>query len=337
VNNDTLRQLLAESATDEALGPSRVNLDRIVVAGRRSLIMRRAAIGLVAVGVLGASLAVPLWVRGPTTAPQQVTIPAATTATDDPAHTGAPATTAELIEAWALELESGPTAPASSPGQTITVTVHSVLDGEPTEPGRFSVEREGLMLVDGGEFSIEQRDRFAQTGPTFLMPTAEWFSGLDTHPESLLQVIKAGGCWVPCANDYQVFGAIADLLRMGDITVPPTVRAGLMRVLGSLDGTTAYEATVDGRELWAIGFPEGPFTVLELYFDPATKRYTGSGALTVATTPDLPECTPRVIVSTDTHQNLDRSSVPEWCNSAIPLPQPVRNNYGFTQQALVTP
>src|SRR5262245_61148573 len=60
MNEHGVRQLLHESAADELLGPPGVDLDRVVAAGRQSVARRRAAAGALAVGVLGAAVAVPV-------------------------------------------------------------------------------------------------------------------------------------------------------------------------------------------------------------------------------------------------------------------------------------
>ena len=60
MNEHGVRQLLHESAADEVLGPPGVDLDRVVAAGRRSVAWRRAVVGALATGVLGAAVAVPV-------------------------------------------------------------------------------------------------------------------------------------------------------------------------------------------------------------------------------------------------------------------------------------
>lgn len=172
-----------------------------------------------------------------------------------------PLTTAELIEAWARDLEAGPLPPPATPGQLIQPSNRILSNGQWTEqpPGHITIEREGLLIVDNAEFGYrdsfqqyvaQQRAEFAQVGPSWQYPTAEWLEALDPSPTSLRQA-----CGNLCYDDWSTWHAVQeDLLVKGDVVLPPRVRAGLLRLLGTLDGVTAYEDTVDGRGSARAGF-----------------------------------------------------------------------------------
>lgn len=301
-----------------------------------------AAVAVTTSLVLGQS---PPPVTGPTAAPATSGM-----STGDPT-TPAPPTTAELIEAWARDLETGPLPPPAAPGQLLLPSYRVFSDGQWTEQpaGHITIERDGLLVVDNAEFGYrasfqayvaQQRAEFAHMGPSWRYPTAEWLEALDPSPASLRQA-----CGDECYTDWSIWARISDdLLARGEIVVPPRVRAGLLRLLGTLKGVTAYEDTVDGRPVRVVSLPDTfdvrpgltlSYSRAELYIDPALNRFVGSGVLQTGRSPDLPQC----------HQNgvIDVTATPrpgppgDECFEVIPVDPPERVSITLWEQTVVTP
>jgi len=285
--------------------------------------------------------------------------PPGTTPTAQPGTTvtttPAPPTTAELIEAWARDLAAGPPAPPVVPGQLILPSSRMFADGQWTEepPGHITVERDGLLIVDNAEhgwrdsfqqYVAQQRAEFADQGPSWRYPTAEWLAALDPSPASLLAAIQSTACGGECVlTGWQVWNEIESVLARGEVVLPPRVRAGLLRLLGTFDGVTAYEDTVDGRPVRVVSLPDtieiGPGRTAsssraELYIDPSLNRFVGSGIVQTTRTPDLPQCQSSVIDVTAT----PRPGPPgDECFEVIPVDPPERVGITLWEQTLVAP
>jgi hypothetical protein len=259
----------------------------------------------------------------------------------------APPTTAELIEAWARDLESGPPPPPVVAGQTITVTERRFSEGVwSVEPG-LAIEREGLIIIidspaNDGRASVqsfieEQRAEFAEVGPSWRYPTAEWLEALGPSPANLISLMQGPLVFTPS----QVIDAIQELLSKGEIILPPRVRAGLLRLLGTLDGVEAYEATVDGHRLRVVAVPlrsqVGPATTVtygshEMFIDPNAHRFVGSAWLRTARAPELPQC----VTTGNANDPPPPRPTGDECFEVIPLAEPEREMITLWEQALVS-
>ncbi len=84
----------------------------------------------------------------------------------------------------------------------------------------------------------------------------------------------------PCGDGRDDFAwdVVSDLVRRGDAVLPARVRAGIIRLLGTIDSVTAQDVTVDGQTYWAIGI-DGDNLRPELYLARGTGQFVGSGAL----------------------------------------------------------
>jgi hypothetical protein len=245
---------------------------------------------------------------------------------------------AALIEAWALDLEGGPAAPPAVAGQTITA-VH-VTSGPAGGSTTLTVEREGAIVVADSQYPDQasyqryvddQRDTFADAGPSLRHPTAAWLAALDPSPGNLRPLVSAScDC---AAAPALMFATVEELLGRADLVLPPRVRAGLLRVLATIPGITAYEATVDGRPYRVVAL-EGPTAARELFIDPLTRRFAGAAFLITGRAPDLPQC--------QTPSNpADRTAQPRptgaECQEVVTLDQPARESVTVWEQTLVTP
>jgi hypothetical protein len=279
--------------------------------------------------------------------------PPGTTPTVQPgsAVTTTEATTAELIEAWARDLEAGPPAPPAVPGQLILPSSRRFADGQWTDepPGHITVERDGLLIIDNAEHSsresfqqyvAQQRAEFAQQGASWRYPTAEWLEALDPSPASLLAAIQSTACGGEC-TEWQVWNEIESMMARGEVVLPPRIRAGLLRLLGTFDGVTAYEDTVDGRRVRVVSLPDTvevrpgltlSYSRAELYIDPDLNRFVGSGILETGRSPDLPQCVNTGIGATP----LPRPTGDE-CLEVVPVDPPVRVAIRLWEQTLETP
>lgn len=319
---------------------------RAVGAAGRKAVRPRArwlALPATAIGVTAATITASLML-GQTPGP--VAEPTARPATSVPT-TVAPPTTAEIIESWARDLEAGPLPPPVGPGQLIIASVRQLQDGQWTERSAdVTIERDGLLLVDNAEFGdrgsfqayvTQQRTEFATIGPSWRYPTAEWLEALDPHPDGLRLA-----CGTGCSDDWQTWNAVWSLVSKGDLVLPPRIRAGLLRLLGALDGIAAAEATVDGRRLWVVAAPTrsqvGSGTTVsyhsqELYIDPVLHRFVGGGTLRTGRAPDLPQCVP---FGGPSHPVNPRPTGTE-CEVVIPLAEPEREMVTLWEQTVVTP
>jgi len=286
--------------------------------------------------------------------PPPVTEPTAAPATPAPT-TPAPPTTAELIEAWARDLEAGPPAPPFVPGQLIRPSLRLFSNGQWTEQtGQVTIEREGLLVVDNAEFGsrdsfqqyvAQQRAEFAQLGPSWRYPTTEWLEALDPNPASLLAAIQSAGCPGGCVlTPRQVVNEVESLLANGEIVLPPRVRAGLLRMLGTFEEVHAYETTVDGRQVRVVSLPDRfeprpgltlSYSRVELYIDPALNRFVGSGVLQTGEVPDLPQCRYNGVI--DVTATPRPGPTGDECFEVIPVDPPVRGSITLWEQTLVTP
>lgn len=315
---------------------------------------RWLAIPATAVGVAAVAVTTTL-VLGQS--PPPGTTPTAQPATSNSATgaptTPAPPTTAELIEAWARDLAAGPPAPPAVPGQLILPSSRMFASGQWTDepPGTVTVERDGLLIVDHAEhgqltsyqaFVAQQRAEFAELGPSWKYPTAEWLEALDPSPASLREAIQSAACPGGCILTVrQIWGDIEEFLSKGEVVLPPHVRAGLLRLLGTFDGVTAYEDTVDGRPVRVVSVPDTiemrpgltlSYYRMELYIDPSLNRFVGSGILKTNRSPDLPQC-----VSTGNSATPRPVPTGDECFELIPVDPPERVRFTLWEQTLVTP
>jgi len=332
------RSTVDEPAAD-ALARARTRALTGGAAARRTerRVGRWVVLPAVATAVAAAAVTASL-VLGQTPAPvAQPTIkPAAPT-------TPPPPTPAQIIEAWATELESGTPAPASAPGQHIAYTARLYSGGEwTTQPGGLA-EREGLIIVDSPandgrqsfqDYIADQRAEFAATGPSWRMPTVGWLDTLDASPAGLRQA-----CGAACHDDQQTWSAVEDLVSKADLVLPPRVRAGLLRLLGTIDGVTVSQATVDGQTLRIVAHPDESrapsgtmysYATNEIYIDPTTGRFAGTGVLGTARLADLPQCP---MMGTDAAYVVPTA---DECYAPVPI-EPVRTSITLWQQTLTTP
>ncbi len=297
---------------------------------------RWVAIPAVAAGVAAVAITTSLVLaQAP---PPSPTAPTAPTMPASPTALPRPTTLAEVaarIEGWALELESGPQAPPVAPGQTIVAV--QVTNGD---EATLTIEREAAIVIADSRYSDQasfqryvddQRATFAATGPSLRHPTAEWLESLDPSPENLRSLLTAA---CDCDTSEQQFATVEELLGRADLVLPPRVRAGLLRVLATLPGITAYEDTVDGRPYRMVALTGRGGSQRELLIDPATQRFAGAASLTTGRAPDLPQC------ATPSNPN-DRTAQPlptgAECQEVIPLSRVVRDSVTVWEQTLVTP
>src|SRR5262249_46380929 len=153
----------------------------------------------------------------------------------------------------------------------------------------YHVDPNGLIMLDGQpgasfqEYVAQEQATYRQDGPSIRQPSPAFLASLDASPEHLRALLEAffvtcppdPGCTV--ANDaWQMFSAIADLSRKGDVILPPAVRAGLLRLIATFPDLTAEPVTLDGHSYVAVGIPDKEKTSRgELLVDPATARVVG--------------------------------------------------------------
>jgi len=247
--------------------------------------------------------------------------------------------------------QPGSAAPPAVPGQLILPSSRRFADGQWTDepPGHITVERDGLLIIDNAEHSsresfqqyvAQQRAEFAQQGASWRYPTAEWLEALDPSPASLLAAIQSTACGGEC-TEWQVWNEIESMMARGEVVLPPRIRAGLLRLLGTFDGVTAYEDTVDGRPVRVVSLPDTvevrpgltlSYSRAELYIDPDLNRFVGSGILETGRSPDLPQCVNTGIGATP----LPRPTGDE-CLEVVPVDPPVRVAIRLWEQTLETP
>jgi len=222
---------------------------------------------------------------------------------------------------------------------------------DPRAARPITVERDGLLVVDNAEYGsresfqqyvAQQRAEFAEQGPSWRYPTAEWLAELDPSPASLRAAIQSTACGGPCILTVrQIWSDVESVMSKGEIVLPPYVRAGLLRLLGTFDGVTAYEDTVDGRPVRVVSLPD-PIEIrpgltlsyyrMELHIDPIRNRFVGSGILKTNRSPDLPQC----VSIGNSATPLPRPTGDE-CFDLVPVDPPERSQITLWEQTLVTP
>jgi hypothetical protein len=230
-------------------------------------------------------------------------------ATGTPAQSAAPSPDApsarRLINDLAELAESGPPQPDVAPDQLIEVELRYQNTPGAWTTETYRLEAEGLIkseheLGDRDSFqqyAADQRREFEQAGPSLRQPTAQWLSSLDPSPGRLLELLLEDATCHDCPDGeydlWQLYNAIADLVRQADVLIPPTVRAGLIRLIGTMPGAGIESVMIEDRPYWALGFNNAGHaatTYAEFYLDPETGRFMGAGTMELRRIVDSEAC-----------------------------------------------
>ena len=263
----------------------------------------------VAAALAVAAITIAIGVSAP---PGGFTPPAGTVdppATAAPAASAAPSpeapSTRRLIHDLAELAESGPPQPDVAPGQLIEVELRYEDPPGTWQTDSYRLEAEGLIRFEHElghrdsfqEHVADQRREFEQAGPSLRQPTAQWLSSIDASPDRLLELLLEDATCRDCPDGeydlWQLYNAIADLVRQADVLLPPAVRAGLIRLIGMLPGAGMDLVSVQGRPYWALGFDNArrsPTTHAEFYLDPDTGGFLGSGVVELRRIADPEAC-----------------------------------------------
>jgi hypothetical protein len=124
------------------------------------------------------------------------------------------------------------------------------------------------------------RTRFAQDGPSLLMPSPQWLATLPTNADALLHMVDAVNAGAKLGGKRYEFKQISELFWQCGAVLTPRVRAAFYRALGRISGVTATELRVDGRRLYALRQPDnGKGFAEELLMDPSTGQVVGLRSL----------------------------------------------------------